>query len=97
MFHQVRVGEEDQDALRFLWRENPHDYIDDYKMHVHLFGKNDSPCVVSFVIKQTAKEYDIDHIVAKSIFSVWHSKCKHRFIAWHYYFLKTTLFGAISY
>ena len=54
-------------------------------------------CVVNFVIKQIAKEYDIDHIVAKSIFSVWRSKCKHRFLAWHYYFLKITLFVAISY
>ena len=33
-------------------------------MNVHLFGKNDSPCV----IKQVAKnKYDNDHIVAKSI------------------------------
>ena len=43
MFHQVRVREEDRAALQFLWRENPNDYIDDYKMNVHLFSKNDSP------------------------------------------------------
>ena len=28
---------------------------------------------------------------------IWRSKCKHHFIAWHYYFLKITLFVAISY
>ena len=68
MFHQVRVREEDRDALRFLWRENANDYIDDYKMNVHLFGKNDSPCVANFFIKQVAKDKcDTDHIVAKSI------------------------------
>ena len=68
MFHQVRVGEEDQHALRFLGRENPNDCINDYKMNVHLFGKNDSPSVVNFVIKKIAKDkYDADHLVAKSI------------------------------
>ena len=68
MFHQVRVREEDRDALRFLWRGNPNNYIHGYKMNVHLFGKNDSPCVVNFVIKKIAKDkYDTDHVVAKSI------------------------------
>ena len=37
-------------------------------MNVHLFSKNDSPCVANFVIKKIAKDkYDTDHIVAKSI------------------------------
>ena len=68
MFHQVRVREEDRDVLLFLWREIPNDYIDDYKMNVQLFGKNDSPCVVNFVIKQIANDkYDTDHIVTKPI------------------------------
>ena len=68
MFHQVRVREEDRAALQFLWRENPNDYIDDYKMNVHLFSRNDSLCVVNFVIKEIGKDkYDTDHVVAKSI------------------------------
>ena len=68
MFYQVRVGEEDRHTLRFLGRENSNDCINDYKMNVHLFGKNDSPCVVNFVIKKIAKDkYDADHLVAKSI------------------------------
>ena len=28
--------------------------------------------------------------------TVWRSKCKHHFVTWHYYFLKITLFVAIS-
>ena len=37
-------------------------------MNVHLFGKNDSPCVVNFVIKKIAKDkYDTDHVIAKFI------------------------------
>ena len=62
------MREEDRDALRFLWRENHNDYINDYKMNVHLCGENDSPCVVNFVIKNIANDkYDTDHVVAKSI------------------------------
>ena len=35
---------------------------------MHLFGENDSPCIVNFVIKNITKDkYDTDHIVAKSI------------------------------
>ena len=35
---------------------------------MHLFGKNDSHCVVNFVIKKIAKDkYDTDDVVAKSI------------------------------
>ena len=38
MFHQLKFKENDQDALRFLWRirfENPVDYV----ITVHIFGK----------------------------------------------------------
>ena len=68
MFHQVHMRAEDRDALRFLWRENHNDYINDYKMNVHICGENDSPCVVNFVIKNIANDkYDTDHVVPKSI------------------------------
>ena len=56
VFHQLKVIESDQDALRFLWRttkfENPVDYV----MIVHLFGKNDSPCVANYVVKKCAMD-----------------------------------------
>ena len=62
------MREEDRDALQFLWRDNHNDYIDDYKMNVHLFGKNDSPCVVNFVIKKIAKDkYDTDTTVTNTL------------------------------
>ena len=38
IFHQLKIKENDQDALRFLWRikfENPVDYV----ITVHIFGK----------------------------------------------------------
>ena len=39
MFHQMRYN--DRNALHFLWREQTFDPIEDFKMHVHLFGKMD--------------------------------------------------------
>ena len=43
MFHQVLVENKDRDPLRFLWRDNYVNAIEDYCMNVHLFGKVDSP------------------------------------------------------
>ena len=38
MYHQIKVKESDQDALRFVWRNTPEEEIDDHKMTVHIFG-----------------------------------------------------------
>ena len=56
MFHQIYVKPEERDCLRFLWRENPSLVIHEYQMNVHLFGKNDSPCIAIFSLKQGAKD-----------------------------------------
>ena len=56
MFHQIYVKPEERDCLRFLWRENPSLVIDEYQMNVHLFGKNDSPWIANFSLKQSAKD-----------------------------------------
>ena len=62
MFHQISVSPKDRDALRFLWRENSNEVVSDYKMIVHLFGKNDSPCVANFALKRAgADKKDITH------------------------------------
>ena len=62
IFHQIRVSTKDGDALRFLWKENSNEVVSDYKMNVHLFGKNDSRCVANFVLKKAgADEKDIIH------------------------------------
>ena len=43
MFLQVKVKEEDLDALLFVWRDSDQDEISDYVMLSHLFGKKGSP------------------------------------------------------
>ena len=43
MYHQIKVAENDQDALRFVWRDNTDKKIVDHMMKVNIFGKVDSP------------------------------------------------------
>jgi hypothetical protein len=57
MFLQVRVPDEDTEALRFLWwtdgqLDGP---VDEYKMVRHIFGARDSPACCNFALKETAK------------------------------------------
>ncbi|XP_071124293.1 uncharacterized protein [Mytilus edulis] len=59
MFHQVRVREDDCDALRFLWWPNGN--LDQkpkiYCMNVHLFGATSSPSCTAYALKRTARDY----------------------------------------
>ena len=54
MFHLVLTNQDDQQALRFLWRDNPNQAFEDYAMMVHVFGKANSPCCANWVLKRTA-------------------------------------------
>ncbi|XP_057310467.1 uncharacterized protein LOC130648433 [Hydractinia symbiolongicarpus] len=68
MFHQVKVSKIEQDALRFVWRENTSDNIDDIATQVHLFGKVDSPCCANYALRQTSIDHDreiVDAITKK--------------------------------
>ncbi|XP_057308246.1 uncharacterized protein LOC130646124 [Hydractinia symbiolongicarpus] len=68
MFHQVKVSRIEQDALRFVCRENTSDNIDDFAMQEHLFGKVDSPCCANYALRQTSIDHDreiVDAITKK--------------------------------
>ena len=61
MFHQVRVPERDQQALRFLWWTHGYDNPPDvYAMRVHIFGATSSPCVVNSTLRRTADDNSDD-------------------------------------
>ena len=63
MFHQVKVREQDQDSLRFLWWDGGTDeHPKEYVMIVHIFGATDSPCMANSMLKRTAddNEHDFD-------------------------------------
>lgn len=57
MFHQVQIIEEDQPAMRFLWRntelERPPDV---YQMLVMIFWGASSPCIANYVLRKPALE-----------------------------------------
>ena len=62
IFLQVKVIEEDLDALSFVWRDSDQDEISDYVMLNHLFGKKDSPSITKWSLKQSVKnEAKISH------------------------------------
>ena len=69
MFHQISVFSRNRHALRFLWIENSNEVVCDYKMNVHLFGKNGSHCVSNFALETagTDKRDIIHKSVATSI------------------------------
>lgn len=60
MFHQVRVEEEDCDALRFLWwpggdlSQQPKCY----RMQVHIFGATSSPSCTAYALRRTASDHE---------------------------------------
>lgn len=57
MFHQIRVHEEDQDSLRFLWWTNTYEAPPDvYVMQVHIFGAESSPCVANSTLRRVADD-----------------------------------------
>jgi hypothetical protein len=61
MFHQVGVREQDQSALRFLWRP-PGDQgpIQTYQMRVQIFGAISSPFVCAHILQRTAEDNRIE-------------------------------------
>jgi hypothetical protein len=73
MFHQVRVSEEDSDALRFLWKQNLDDCgkPDTFKMLVHIFGATDSPCCANYALQsvaKTTKEGDVKQVILRNFY-----------------------------
>ena len=58
MFHQVRVAENERDALRFLWWTDG-DVSKEaavYRMNVHLFGGTWSPSCCNFALRRIAMD-----------------------------------------
>uniref|UniRef100_A0A5S6Q6J9 Reverse transcriptase domain-containing protein n=1 Tax=Trichuris muris TaxID=70415 RepID=A0A5S6Q6J9_TRIMR len=57
MFHQVRVREEDQSMLRFLWRQpGNNEPVRHLQMNVHIFGAVCSLSVCTYVLRKTAED-----------------------------------------
>ena len=48
----------DTDAFRFLRRKGTDTEIENCARKLHIFGKNDSPCVANWTLKQTPPDDD---------------------------------------
>ena len=51
MLRQVLTNHDDQQVLRFLWRDDPNQAFEVYAMTVHLFGM--FPCCANWAVKRT--------------------------------------------
>ncbi|XP_063530781.1 uncharacterized protein LOC134741814 [Cydia strobilella] len=58
MFLRIKIRVEDQNALRFLWRDNPTDALKTYVMTSLPFGANCSPFVSQFIKNLKARRFE---------------------------------------
>lgn len=58
MFMQIRIQEQDRDALRFLWRgEKREGRPQEYRMTSVIFGATSSPCTALYVKNRNASDF----------------------------------------
>lgn len=57
MFPQVKIIQQDRDAQRFLWRDDPSDPIKVYRMSSMIFGACSSPSTAIFIMNLNASEF----------------------------------------
>ena len=67
MFMQVSVPPSDRRFLRYLWRNEVHEY------NRHIFGATDSPCAACYAVRQSAEDNktaytDAPNLVARHIY-----------------------------
>ena len=58
MYYQVKVKEEDRDALRFLWFDEAGEVIP-YRMNAHVFGGVWCACIATYAMRRTVKDQNI--------------------------------------
>ena len=84
VFHQVKVREQDQDSLRFLWwNGSTDDTPGEYVMTVHILEATDSFCIANPMLKKTVddNENHFDLITLKTLrhncfFLTWMTLCE---------------------
>ncbi|XP_063368821.1 uncharacterized protein LOC134657197 [Cydia amplana] len=58
MFLRVKIKPDDQQALRFLYRDNPEDPIHTYQMTSLIFGANCAPFIAQFIKNKNVRRFE---------------------------------------
>lgn len=66
MFSQIKIRPEDQQAQRFVWRDDPSQPVSHFVMSSMIFGAICSPCVAEFVKNHNAQEFQHEYPEAAS-------------------------------
>ena len=66
MYYQVKVCEEDRDALRFLWVNSEGEEVV-YRMNVHIFGGVWCACIATYAMRRTLQDQKIEDDVVCDI------------------------------
>src|SRR5436190_23512568 len=65
MFLRIKIIPEDQDSLRFLWREESNGKLEEWCMTSMIFGAVCSPTSAMYIMKKNAEKHGEKHPVAK--------------------------------
>ncbi|XP_023948869.2 uncharacterized protein LOC112053624 [Bicyclus anynana] len=72
MFLRIKILPEDQDALRFLWRDNPKKKLKICAMTSLIFGANCSPFIAQFIKNKNAQMFESSKPAAVSAIRLQH-------------------------
>ena len=67
MYHAVMLTESDRDFHRFVWRPNPNEPLQDYRMTRATFGVSASSFAANMSVKQNALDFTLQYPLAAKI------------------------------
>ena len=64
MYYQVKVSEDDRDALRFLWFDDRGEIVT-YRMNAHVFGGVWCACIATYAMRRTLIDQQVEDDVVR--------------------------------
>ena len=68
MYYQVKVVQEDRDALRFLW-VNELGEVAEYRMTAHIFGGVWCACIATYAMRRTLENQGVEDVFVEDVIS----------------------------
>lgn len=76
MLNQVAVPQEDQSALRFLWRQSSESEIEVYQYLRHIFGAKCAPTCSNYALLRTAEDNGLQYPAVPPLMYVRQDGCR---------------------